>query len=226
MKTAILTGALLGALLFLGACSTIDMFTYEDENIYAELETNDPARVTLMVDNRGNREVTLDRERAFYTGGGRRSPLKGIEEAQAELSPLRISPGARQSRSFAPEESLSFDGGKLKIADWVPEDNAGDRFDFVYSVNGEDYPLVFPGSQDQPLLGKVKVSLDIAMPFRYSVTERRRKIYDLALAQANSAFGEGGKQLRLVNIRYDSMSKGFSEKTFLTADVIAAEAGD
>jgi hypothetical protein len=223
MKKTILTWAVPSVLLFLGACSTIDMFTYEDENIYAELETNNPGRAALTVDNRGGGELTLDQERASYTGGGRRIPLTAVLEDSAALSPLRVSPGARQSRSFAPTEALTVSGGKLKIADWVPADNAEDRFDFVYRINGEDYPLTFPDSRERPLLGKVKVSLSIALPFRYSIPERRRKIYDLALVQANNAFGERGKKLRLVNIHYDSVSKGFSEQSRLTADVIAAD---
>jgi hypothetical protein len=226
MRKAVLTCGVLAALLFLGACSTIDMLTYEDENIYAELEMNNPSRITLMVDNRGNGELTLDRERAFYTSGGRRNPLSGIDETATETSPLRISPGTRQSQSFAIEEAISPGSGKLKITDWVPEDNAGDQFNFVYSVAGEEHPLVFPDSRERTLTGKVKVSLDIAMPFRYSITERRRRIYDLALAQANGAFGERGRTLRLVNIHYDSESKGLSEKMFLTADVITVETGN
>jgi hypothetical protein len=228
MKKAVLTCGVLAALLFLGACSTIDMFTYEDENIYAELEMNNPAQVTLMVDNRGNGELTLDRERVFYISGGRRSLLKGIDvtAAETQASPLRIPPGTRQSQSFALEEAISPGSGKLKITDWVPEDNAGDHFNFVYSAAGAEYPLAFPDSKERPLVGTVKVSLDIAMPFRYSITERRRRIYDLAMAQAKDAFGERGRELRLVNIHYDSVSKGLSEKTFLTAGVIAVETGN
>jgi hypothetical protein len=197
------------------------MFTYEDENIYAELEMNDPGRVALTVDNRGGGELTLDQ--ASYTGGGRRSPLTAVQEDSAAPSTLRISPGARQSRSFVLEEALTLSGGKLKIADWVPEDNSEDRFDFVYRLNGEDHPLTFPDNRERPLVGKVKVSLGTALPFRYSIPERRRKIYDLALDQANNAFGGPGKKLRLVNIRYDSSSKGLSETSQLTADVIAGD---
>jgi hypothetical protein len=226
MKKKMLIWAVPAALLFLGACSTVDMFTFEDENIYAELEMNDPGRVTLTVDNRGSGELTVDQERASYTGGGRRTPLRAVSEDSAPPLPLQISPGAQQTRSFAPAEALALSDGKLKTADWVPEDNSDDRFDFMYNIDGGEHTFTFPDSRERPLLGKVQVSLDIALPFRYSIAERRRMIYDLAVDQANKAFGERGKKLRLVNIHYDSVSKGFSEKIQLTAEVIAPESGN
>jgi hypothetical protein len=57
------------AVLFV-SCNSIDLATYEDENLYAELETKDPAMVTLLVANRGDREYELDRERLSYTRNG------------------------------------------------------------------------------------------------------------------------------------------------------------
>ncbi|MDR0400411.1 MAG: hypothetical protein LBH51_05655 [Treponema sp.] len=226
MRTTILWGAVFTAILFLGACTTIDMFSYEDENIYAELETNDPARVVLTVDNRGAGEVALDWERASYAGGGRNLSLRVIEEEIPAGFPARILPGARQTRSFAPAEALTLSGGELIIADWVPEDNSEDRFSFIYSIDGRDYPLIFPDSRERPVLGAVSVSMTTALPFLRSIGERRRMIYNLALDQAKNAFGGGGKKLRLVNLRYGSSSKGFSEKAELSADVIAGEPGD
>jgi hypothetical protein len=219
MKTTILNCGLLAALIFLGACSTIDMFVSEDENLYAELEMNDPARVTLTLNNRGEEELALDR--FYYTGKDGRGRLKGLDETLT--APLRLAPGDRQSRSFALEEALSREGDKLKIAPWVAEDNSGDRFDLVYSVAGEEYPLSFPDRRERVLAGRVKVSLDIALPFRYTVAERRQMIYDMALSQAQSSLGGEGKKLRLVNLRYDSTSNGFSEKAVLSADVIAGD---
>ncbi|MDR2746359.1 MAG: hypothetical protein LBB77_02835 [Treponema sp.] len=224
MKIGLLNGGLLAALLVLGACTTIDMLTYEDGNIYAELETNDSTRVTLTVDNRGGGDLILDQDRALYTGGGRRSSLTALAETpDGEIPQFRLPSGARRSLSFAPAEAVSVSGGKRKIADWAPQDILDDRFEFTYSMDGEEYPLIFPDEGERPLLGKVNVSLDIAMPFASSVTERRRKIYDLALSQANNAFGGEGKKLRLVNIRYDSTSSGFKEKAILSADVIAGD---
>ena len=219
-----LAGSLLGvlaALLVLGSCTTIDMFTYEDGNIYAELETNDPARVTLTVDNHSAGDLTLVQNRALHTGSGRRSSLTLLDEAQG--TQFQLSRGDKRSLSFAPAEAISLSGGKQKIAAWVPEDASNDRFEFAYSIAGEEHPLVFPDGQERLLLGKVNVSLDIPIPFSSSVMERRRKIYDLAIKQANSAFGGAGKKLRLVNIHYDGTSNGFKEKATLTADVIAAE---
>jgi hypothetical protein len=210
------------ALLVFGAaaCTTIDMFTYEDGNVYAELEANNPQQVTLTVDNRGGGDLLLDRSRAAYTGGGRRSPLTALG-GSPEDPPLRLPPGTRQSLSFAPAEAVSQSGGKEKIAGWVPEDASGGRFEFTYRAAGEEHPLVFPDDREQPVLGRVKVSLDIPLPFTSSVMERRQKIYDQAFKQAEGAFGGEGKKLRLVNIRYGSTSNGFKEKAVLSADVIA-----
>ena len=216
-----LLGGVLAALLVLGGCTTIDMLTYEDGNIYAELETNDPTRITLTVDNHGAGDLTLVQNRAVYTGSGRRSSLTVLDEAQG--AQFQLSRGDMRSLSFAPAEAISLSGGKQKIAAWVPGDTFNDRFEFAYSIAGEEYPLVFPDGRERLLLGKVNVSLDIPFPFSSSVTERRRKIYDLAIKQATGAFGGAGKKLRLVNIRYDSTNSGFKEKAALTADVIAGE---
>jgi hypothetical protein len=223
MKKVFLNGGILAALLALGACTTIDMFTYEDGNVYAELETNDPARVTLTLDNRGAGDLILDQNRAVYAGGGRRTPLAALGEGPESPPPLRLSPGEQGSRSFAPAEAVSFSKGKRKIAEWVPGDASGDRFEFAYAMAGSEYPLAFPDGREQPILGKVNVSLDILMPFSSTVTERRRKIYNLALSQADTALGGTGKKLRLVNLRYGSENKGLREKAALSADVIAGD---
>jgi hypothetical protein len=222
LSNSLLKGGVLAALLVLGGCTTIDMLTYEDGNIYAELETNDPTRITLTVDNRGGEDLSLLQNQAVHTGVGRRSSLTALGEIQGG-SQLRLSPGARQSLSFAPAEAVSVSNGKQKIASWVPGDTSNDRFEFAYTVAGEEHPLVFPDRQERPLLGKLNVSLDIPLPFSSSVMARRRKIYDLALKQANDSFGGEGKKLRLVNVRYDSTNKGFKEKAILSADVIAGE---
>ncbi|MDR1971162.1 MAG: hypothetical protein LBQ46_04510 [Treponema sp.] len=225
MKPVFLTWAALA--LSLGACSTMDMFTYEDANIYAELETNDPTRVTLTITNRGLEELTLNQREAFHISNSRESPLVPVNAAPPGDPPLRVAPGTQQSQSFAPAQAISQTGGKQYIADWVPPgapaDTVGDRFRFAYRLSGRDYPLAFPDPRERPLKGKVKVSLNIALPFRYSLIERRRRIYDQALIQAESAFGGGGRKLRLVNVRYDSSSNGFSEQAVLSADVVELE---
>jgi hypothetical protein len=217
-SNGLLKGGVLASLLVLGACGTIDMLTYEDANLYAELETGDPTRATLTVDNRGGGDLSLVPGRALYSGHGRRSPLTALDEGGGP-----VSPGARRSFSFAPAEARSVKGGKEKIDAWLPADSSGDSFEFAYRLAGEEHPLVFPDNRERPLLGKVNVSLGIPMPFMSTPAERRRKIYNLALGQANSAFGGEGKKLRLVNIRYDSSSNGFKEKAVLSADVIAED---
>jgi hypothetical protein len=219
---SLLSGGLLAVLLGLGACTTIDMFTYEDGNIYAELETNDPTRITLTVDNRSGENLSLLQNRAVYAGAGRLFPLTALGGIQGG-SQLQLSPGTLQSLSFALAEAVTTSNGKQKITPWLPKDISDDRFEFAYTMAGEEHRLVFPDDQKRPLLGKVNVSLDIPLPFSSSITVRRRKIYDLALQQAKESFGKERQKLRLVNIRYDSTSNIFKEKAVLSADVIAAD---
>jgi hypothetical protein len=215
---------LYGALcaLALAACSTIDLSTYEDADIYAELETNNPKQVTLTVDNRGGDPFTLEQSGAAYRRDNRESPLIPVNSAGE--SPSRIlSPGARQSWVFVAQHALNPGAGKQSIADWVPPDSSSLEFRFTYRLGGEERTLVFPDTGERTLLGKVQVAVDIALPFLKSVEDRRRKVYDQAVAQAAASFGAGGKKLRLVNLRYDSKSNGFVENVILSADVTAAD---
>jgi hypothetical protein len=224
MKLVMFACCLAAAALSIGACSTIDMSTYEDENIYAELEMNNPRQVTLTLDNRSQGELVLDQTRVYYSYNNQEAPLTPVTETEsgADVPPMRVPPAARKSQNFALDQAVALKDGKRDISEWLPQDTSGVGVRFVYLIDEEERPLVFPDPQERALVGKVRVSLDIAVPFLSSVIDRRRKIYDLAFAQAKSSFGAGGKQLRLVNLHYDSKTNGFVENAVLTADVIAA----
>jgi hypothetical protein len=79
---------------------------------------------------------------------------------------------------------------------------------------------VFPDNQQRQLLGTVKITNDTVFPFLKSVTNRRKKLYELARAQAVSSYGSN---IRLVNLRYDSAKGFFKESAVLSADVIRGE---
>jgi hypothetical protein len=206
------------------ACTTIDMSTYEDEYLYAELETNNPKQVTLTVDNRSGSEFTLE-TRAFYRFGGGESPLTPVSETESgnALPRMFLAPGSRQSRNFAAEQALSLRGGKQSIGDWVPKASSGLEFSFVYRLGGEERSLVFPDHRERVLVGRVQVAVDIPLPFLKTIAERRLKVYEAALAQARISFGAEGRELRLVNLRYSSKTTGFVENALLNADIIAVE---
>jgi hypothetical protein len=225
MKRIVPVVFILAAVLFSAACTTMNMFSYEDENIYAELETNDPKQITLTINNRSGVEITLDQSSAGYTHGNQESPLTPVTATQSgdQVPALHLSPRSQQSRSFALERAVTRNSGKPSISDWLPADNAGDCFAFIYRIGGEDHPLIFPDTHERVILGKVSVTLDIAMPFTSSIIDRRRKIYDKALEQAKASFGLDGRQLRLVNLRYSSKSNAFVENAALSADVVAAD---
>jgi hypothetical protein len=226
-------------------CTSIDMSTYEDDYIYAELAMDDPRQITLTIDNQGPDELILDQTKVRYIRYNQESPLTPVTETEhgADVPPLRIAPQTQGSRNFALEPSLSVTNGKRTINKWVPEDTSALGFKFYYRLEGkepageapageeregeapgrEERPLFFPDPHERELVGKVKVTLGIGMPFFYTIPERRQRIYDQAVAQARAAFGAGGRELRLVNLHYDSKISGFVENAILTADVIAVE---
>jgi hypothetical protein len=231
MKIVLYKAALCAAAFFLlvisAACSTIDMSTYEDEYIYAELETNNPRQITLTVDNRSGQEFTLETGALCRSTGGE-FPLTPVNETESgnALPRMLLSPGARQSRNFAAERAISLSSGKQTIGDWVPENSSGLEFRFAYRLGAGERSLVFPDPGERVLVGRVQVAVDIPLPFLSSIADRRRKVYQEALAQARVSFGAGGKELRLVNLRYDSKTNGFVENAVLSADVIAAGTGN
>jgi hypothetical protein len=225
MKKLMYTGVVLAALLVTAACTSIDMSTYEDEYIYAELEMNDPRQITLTIDNQGQDELILNQTKARYSRYNQESPLTPVTDTDhgSNVPSLRIVPQSRETRNFVLEPSLSLTDDKRIINKWLPEDTSDLGFKFYYQMEGEERPLFFPDPRERELVGKVKITLDIAMPFFYTIPERRRQVYDQAVIQARNAFGADGKELRLVNLHYDSKVSGFVEKAILTADVIAVD---
>jgi hypothetical protein len=210
------------------ACTTIDMFTYEDEYVYAELETNNPKRVTLTVDNLGADELTLEQTGASYRYNAREFLLVPVTGAQSgdPAAAMLLPPGARRAWDFVAQQSLSLSGGRQSIATWVPENSSALEFRFAYRLGAEERSLGFPDSGERTIIGKVQVTVDIPLPFLKAIPERRRKVLAQALAQAKTSFGADGKKLQLVNLRYDSRTNGFVENAALSADVIALETAE
>jgi hypothetical protein len=221
MKTTVYILAVTAMLVMSAACTTIDMSTYEDGYVYAELETNDPKRVTLTVDNRSGTAFTLEETGALYRYEGREAQLVLLNEAQG--SRLSLAPGARYSWNFIALQALTLSNGTQSVTDWVPANSSTVEFRFAYRQGGEERSLVFPDPGQRSLVGKVAISVDIALPFLKPVAERRARAYEEALSQARGSFGAGGRELHLVNLRYDSSSNGFVEKVTLSADVVAVE---
>jgi hypothetical protein len=209
------------AVLF-ASCASIDLATYEDENLYAELDTNDPTMVTLLVVNQRDREIELLREGLSYTGGGKTLPMSPLVLSQTGTSvpPMIVPPQARLNRSFAPEQLVRVEGGKLTVPEWVPEKLEGSVFRFAYKAPEGEREIVFPDNQQRQLLGTVKVSNDTAFPAFKSVEDRRKNLYNLAYVQAVSSYGNN---IKLVNLRYDSVKGFFKESSTLSADVIRGE---
>jgi hypothetical protein len=204
------------------ACTSIDLATYEDENLYAELDTNDPAMVTLSVVNQRTQEIELDRGRLSYARNGETLQLSPVVLSQIGTSapPMAIPPQARLERSFAPERLIRTEKGKLIIPDWVPDELDGSVFRFGYKAPDGEKEILFPDTQQRQLLGTVKIANDTVFPFFKSVEARRKNLYNLALAQAAGSYGSN---VKLVNLRYDSAKGFFKESASLSADVIRGE---
>jgi hypothetical protein len=209
------------AVLF-ASCTSIDLATYEDENLYAELETNDPAMVTLLVSNQRSQEIELDRQGSSYTVNGESLQLSPLILSQTGTSvPSLVIPSKAQlNRSFAPERLIRTEKGKLILPKWVPEKLEGSLFRFAYKTSEGEKEIVFPDNRQRQLLGTVKISNDTVFPFFKSVKNRRKKLYELAQAQAVSSYGSN---IKLVNQRYDSAKGFFKESATLSVDVIRGE---
>jgi hypothetical protein len=207
---------------FFASCSSIDLATYEDENLYAELDTNDPTMVSLLVVNRRNQEIELDRQGLSYTENGETlqiSPLV-LSQTGTAIPPLIVPPQSRLNRSFAPERLIRTENGKLVIPEWVPEKLEGSVFRFPYTAAEGKKEIVFPDNRQRQILGTVKIANDTVFPFFKSVEDRRKKLYSLAHSQAVSSYGAN---IKLVNLRYDSAKGFFRESSSLNADVIRGE---
>jgi hypothetical protein len=223
LKTVVYS-SVFAVLLISAGCTTIDMSTYEDEHIYAELETNNAKQVTLTVENRSGDEFTLEQTGAAYRYNNRESPLvaAGSAGSGGTASQMLLPPGAQRSWNFVAQHAINLSGGKQSIGNWVPEDSSALEFRFMYHLDGEERSLTFPNTDSRHLVGKLQVTVDIGLPFLKSIADRRRKAYDQAVAQARASFGAGGKALVLVNLRYDSKTNGFVENVTLSADVVEA----
>jgi hypothetical protein len=224
MKTTLY--AVIAVALLSTACTTIDMSTYEDEYVYAELETNNAKRVTLTLENLGADELTLEQTGASYKFNAREFLLVPVTGAQSgdPAAAMLLPPRARRAWDFVAQQALSLSGGRQSVANWVPENSSAMEFRFVYRLGGGEQALGFPDTGGRTIIGKVQVTVDIPLPFLKPIPERRRKVFERAMAQAKDSFGADGKNLGLVNLRYDSKSNGFVENAALSADVIALEA--
>jgi hypothetical protein len=222
MKNTIILFRFFALAVLLASCASIDLATYEDENLYAELDTNDPTMVTLLVVNHRNQEIELDRQGLSYTGNGKTLPMSPLVLSQTGTSvpPMIIPPRARLNKSFAPEQLIRVESGKLVVPEWVPEKLEGSVFRFAYKAPEGEREIIFPDNQQRQLLGTVKITNDTVFPAFKSVEDRRKKLYNLAYAQAASSYGSN---ITLVNLQYDSAKGFFKESATLSADVIRGE---
>jgi hypothetical protein len=202
------------------ACTSIDLATYEDDKLYAELETSDPTMVTLTVESRWNSEIEINRDRLSYNRNGLTQPMSPLVLSQTGTAapPMTVPARARLNRSFAPEQLIRVEGGKLVVPNWVPEELEGSVFRFGYKTAEGEGEMVFPDPQQRQILGSVKVSNDAALPFFKSVGDRRKTLYNMARDQAIDTYGNN---IKLVNLRYESTKAFFKETGRLSADVVA-----
>jgi hypothetical protein len=106
------------------------------------------------------------------------------------------------------------------VPNWVPEKLEGSVFRFAYKTPEGEREMVFPDNQQRQLLGTVTIANDTAFPAFKSVEDRRKNLFNLAQAQAVTSYGSN---IRLVNLRYDSVKGFFKESSSLSADVIRGE---
>jgi hypothetical protein len=106
------------------------------------------------------------------------------------------------------------------VPEWVPEKLEGSVFRFAYKAPEGEKEIVFPDNRQRQLLGTVKIANDTVFPAFKSVEDRRKKLYNLAHAQAVSSYGSN---IKLVNLQYDSVKGFFKESSTLNADVMRGE---
>jgi hypothetical protein len=208
------------SLIFISACTTIDLTTYEDELVYAELETNNAKLVTLKVKNQTDRELNILPDQISYSVNNAANVL--APEWETGVQPGTITPVASKettSRSFVDPQAVTVNekSGKRTVAKWVPDSLKTSGFRFGYRVGETNGVMIFPDPQERVVAGHTNVSKDFALPIFTKADARRSKLYNMALDQAKGSFGA---DIRLVNLRYDSTNSFFVDKATLSADVI------
>ncbi|GHT66674.1 hypothetical protein FACS1894110_10770 [Spirochaetia bacterium] len=201
------------SILLISACTSIDLATYEDEKVYAELENNNAKLVTLKVKNQTGTELTILPDRISYSADRKTNAL--VPEGTVKPVASR----GTESIFFVDPQAVTVDAksGKRKVAKWVPDSLKTSEFKFGYRIGETDGVMIFPDPQERTLAGKVNVSNDFALPVFTKPEARRTKLYNMALEQAQASFGAG---IRLANVRYDSTINFFVDKATLSADVI------
>jgi hypothetical protein len=206
------------SLFFIMACTSIDMASYQNEDLYAELETNDPKVVVLRIKNDTDLEIDILPDKISYSINGKESPLSPDWAAGAQPgTTVPILPRRNTNRSFVATAAIKSGAGQRDVGKWVPDSLDNVVFVFGYKIGDDEKQMVFPDNQERQLVGRVDVSSDTVFPFSKTVDERRQALYKLGLIQAQNSFG---KDTHLVNIRYDSNRGWFKETATLTADVV------
>ncbi|GHV53488.1 hypothetical protein AGMMS49579_12340 [Spirochaetia bacterium] len=200
------------SIVLISACTSIDLATYEDEKVYAELETNDAKLITLKVKNLTGTELNILPDQISYSSDSKTNALV----PEGTLKPV----ASRGTESFFfvdPQAVTVPKPDKREVAKWVPDSLKTSEFKFGYRIGETDGVMIFPDPQERTLAGKVNISNDFALPVFTKPEARRTKLYNMALDQAKASFGAG---IRLVNVRYDSTTNFFVDKATLSADVV------
>ena len=200
------------SIVLISACTSIDLATYEDEKVHAELETNNAKLVTLKVTNQTGTELNILPDRISYSVNSKTNAL--VPEGTVKPVASR----GTESFFFVDPQAVSLPKpDKRKVAKWVPESLKTSSFSFGYRIGETDGVMIFPDPQERVVAGKVNVSNDFALPVFTKPEARRTKLYNMALEQAQAGFGAN---IRLANVRYDSAANFFVDKATLSADVI------
>ncbi|GHT52331.1 hypothetical protein FACS1894106_0810 [Spirochaetia bacterium] len=202
------------SMVLISACTSIDLATYEDERVYAELETNNAKLVTLKVKNLTGTELNIIPDQISYSADSKTNVL--VPEGTVKPVASR----GTESIFFEDPKAITVNekSGKRKVAKWVPDSLKTSEFKFGYRIGETDGMMIFPDPQERVVVGKVNVSNDFALPVFTDPGSRRTKLYSMALNQAKAA--GFGADIRLVNVRYDSTTNFFVDKATLSADVI------
>ncbi|GHU15477.1 hypothetical protein FACS1894163_02300 [Spirochaetia bacterium] len=200
------------SMVLISACTSIDLAIYEDEKVYAELETNNAQLVTLKVTNQTGTELNILPDQISYSANSKTNAL--VPEGTVKPVPSR----GTESIFFVDPQAVTVPKpDKRKVDKWVPESLKTSEFRFGYRIGETDGVMIFPDPQERVAVGKVNISNDFALPVFTKPEARRTKLYNMALEQAKASFGA---DIRLANVRYDSTTNFFVDKATLSADVI------